>query len=68
MELEWIPIKDGLPPKDLEVLATNEEDEWVVMAILKTKCWYNSWDYINNEKCPIYPTHWMYKPEPPKKQ
>lgn len=68
MELEWIPIEEELPNKNVEVLATHKDDKWVVTAIIKNKNWYNSWDVINNNnnKVAIWPTHWMPIPEPPK--
>jgi hypothetical protein len=67
MELEWIPIEDELPYKDVEVLATHIDEKWVVIAIIKRTNWYNSWDVINNQKVAIYPTHWMPLPDPPQK-
>jgi len=57
--MEWIPISEELPNSNVEVLATHEDDRWVVMAIIKRTNWYNSWDVINNNKVAIYPTHWM---------
>jgi len=65
--MEWIPISEELPNSNVEVLATHEDDRWVVMAIIKRTNWYNSWDVINNNKVAIYPTHWMPVPPPPVK-
>lgn len=63
--VEWIPIEEESPVKNVEVLACHKDDKWVVTAIIKNKNWYNSWDVINNNKVAIYPTHWMPFPELP---
>lgn len=57
----WIDVKDK-PTINLDVLASNDEDKWVVSAYWTGSKWFNLFD---ESGCDITPTHWRYLPLPP---
>ncbi len=62
--MEWISIEEKLPERQLDVIGSNSQDEWVGMIYYDGDNWYNNNDFKGD--CPCYPTHWMPLPEPPK--
>jgi hypothetical protein len=65
--MEWISVKDKLPPLGHCVLVVNQFGEMDVAAPIEL--WASSpweWRRDSNQCGKFYPTHWMPLPDPPK--
>ena len=64
--MEWISIKYEKPPVATNVLLSHVVDKWVVCGERIGRKYWNQFEDELSGDSPVYPTHWMPLPEPPK--